>query len=138
MSARRPPDVLERRSEPGGRAAEWAARRDPFTITEKPTEGVARREATTVRTPQEVFQHHAEVLIGGDLEGIVSDYSDDAVMITPAGVKRAKEGIRETFRELLADLPSADWDVPTQSLEGDPVVHRVERGFRADARGGRD
>ena len=38
------------------------------------------------RTPQEVFQHHAEVLIGGDLEGIVSDYSDDAVFITPAGV----------------------------------------------------
>ena len=76
-------------------------------------------EATTVRTPQEVFQHHAEVLIGGDLEGIVSDYSDDAVMITPAGVKRGKDGIRETFRELLADLPSADWDVPTQIFEGD-------------------
>ena len=71
------------------------------------------------RTPQEVFQHHAEVLIGGDLEGIVSDYSDDAVMITPAGVKRGKEGIRETFRELLADLPSADWEVPTQIFEGD-------------------
>ena len=76
-------------------------------------------EATTTRTPQEVFQHHAEVLIGGDLEGILSDYADDAVMITPAGVKRGKEGIRETFRELLADLPSADWDVPTQIFEGD-------------------
>ena len=98
---------------------EWAARRDPFAISEKPIEGVARMEATTVRTPQEVFQHHAEVLIGGDLEGIVSDYSDDAVMITPAGVKRGKEGIRETFRAILADLPSADWEVPTQIFEGD-------------------
>ena len=31
------------------------------------------------RTPQEVFAHHAEVLIAGDLEGIVSDYADWAV-----------------------------------------------------------
>jgi ketosteroid isomerase-like protein len=76
-------------------------------------------EATKARTPQEVFQHHAEVLIGGDLEGIVSDYSDDAVMITPAGVKRGKEGVRETFVKLLADVPEADWDVPTQIFEGD-------------------
>ena len=37
--------------------------------------------AATTRTPQEVFQHHAEVLIAGDIDGIVEDYSDDA---TPA------------------------------------------------------
>jgi hypothetical protein len=29
-------------------------------------------EAGAARTPQEVFQHHAEVLIAGDLDGIVS------------------------------------------------------------------
>ena len=41
--------------------------------------------AATTRTPQEVFQHHAEVLIAGDIDGIVSDYADDAVVITPTG-----------------------------------------------------
>jgi len=71
------------------------------------------------RTPQEVFEHHAEVLIAGDLEGIVSDYSDDAVFITPAGVLRGKDGIRAGFTKLLEDVPSADWDVPTQIFEGD-------------------
>jgi ketosteroid isomerase-like protein len=76
-------------------------------------------EATTARTPQEVFQHHAEVLIGGDIEGIVSDYTDDAVFITPSGVLRGKDGVREGFVKLLEDLPSADWDVPTQIYEGD-------------------
>jgi ketosteroid isomerase-like protein len=76
-------------------------------------------EATSVRTPQEVFQHHAEALIGGDLEGIVADYSDDAVFITPAGVLYGKDGVREGFTKLLSDLPSADWDVPTQIFEGD-------------------
>ena len=71
------------------------------------------------RTPQEVFAHHAEVLIGGDLEGIVSDYADDAVFITPAGVLRGKDGVREGFTKLLADVPNAEWAVPTQIFEGD-------------------
>jgi ketosteroid isomerase-like protein len=71
------------------------------------------------RTPEEVFQHHAEVLIAGDLDGIVADYSDDAVFITPSGVLRGKEGIRAAFTQLLADLPNADWAVPTQIYEGD-------------------
>ena len=71
------------------------------------------------RSPQEVFQHHAEVLIGGDLEGLVADYSDDAVFISPNGVLRGKDGIREAFTKLLADVPNADWNVPTQVFEGD-------------------
>ena len=72
-----------------------------------------------MRTPQEVFQHHAEVLIAGDLEGIVADYSEDAVFITPAGVLHGKDGVREGFTKLLSDLPSAEWDVPTQIFEDD-------------------
>jgi ketosteroid isomerase-like protein len=48
------------------------------------------------RSPQDVFQHHAEALGAGDLDGIVEDYSDDAVFIRPAGVKRGKDGI-DTF-----------------------------------------
>ena len=71
------------------------------------------------RTPQEIFAHHAEVLIAGDLEGIVSDYADDAVFITPAGVLRGKDGVREGFTKLLSDVPNADWAVPTQIFEGD-------------------
>ena len=71
------------------------------------------------RSPQEVFQHHAEVLIAGDLEGIVEDYAEDAVFITPTGVLRGKDGVREGFTKLLADVPSAQWQVPTQIFEGD-------------------
>jgi ketosteroid isomerase-like protein len=82
-------------------------------------QGVTLMEATTARTPQEIFQHHAEVLIAGDLDGIVSDYSDDAVFITPAGIRRGKDGVREGFVQLLDDVPSADWEVPTQIFEGD-------------------
>ena len=77
--------------------------------------------AITKRTPQEVFQHHAEVLIGGDVDGIVEDYSEDAVFFTPAGVKRGKQGIREAFTQLLEELPNGDWAVPTTIFEGDAL-----------------
>ena len=75
--------------------------------------------AATTRTPQEVFQHHAETLIAGDIDGIVSDYADDAVFITPDGTLHGKDGVRQGFEKLLGDLPNAEWDVPTQIFEGD-------------------
>ena len=92
-------------------------------------------DAGATRTPQEVFQHHAEVLIAGDLEGIVSDYSDDAVFITPDGVLHGKDGVRHGFAKLLSDLPSAEWDVPTQIFEGDVLFiewNAKSAGSRAD------
>jgi hypothetical protein len=74
------------------------------------------------RTPQEVFAHHAQVLGAGDLEGIVSDYTDDAVFITPEGVLRGKDGMRQAFTKLLADVPNAQWELPTQIYERDILL----------------
>jgi ketosteroid isomerase-like protein len=71
------------------------------------------------RTPEEVFQHHAQALGAGDLDEIVADYSDDAVFISPSGVLRGQQGIRTAFTRLLADVPNAAWDLKTQIYEGD-------------------
>src|SRR5215467_13165446 len=71
------------------------------------------------RTPQEVFQHHVQALGAGNLDEIVTDYTDDAVFITPAGIQRGKEGVRAGFTQLLADVPDAKWELPTQIYEGD-------------------
>jgi len=71
------------------------------------------------RTPEEIFQHHAEALGAGDLDGIVADYTDDAVFITPAGVKRGLDGVREAFTQLLADVPNAAWDLKTLIFDRD-------------------
>jgi ketosteroid isomerase-like protein len=71
------------------------------------------------RTPQEVFAHHAQALGAGDLDGIVADYAEDAVIISPTGVLRGLDGVRAAFTQLLADLPNANWDLPTQIYEGD-------------------
>ncbi len=71
------------------------------------------------RTPQEIFEHHATVLIAGDLEGIVSDYAEDALLVTPRGALRGKDGVRQAFTTLLGELPDAAWEVPTRIYEDD-------------------
>jgi len=71
------------------------------------------------RTPKEVFQHHAQALGAEDLDEIVADYADDAVFITPAGIRHGKDGIRAAFTELLGDVPQATWDLKTQIYHDD-------------------
>ena len=75
--------------------------------------------AATGRTPQEVFQHHAEALMAEDLDGIVSDYADDALFITPDGTRHGKDGVRAGFEKLLSDVPGASWELPTELFEDD-------------------
>ena len=72
-----------------------------------------------VRSPQEIFAHHADVLIKADIDGIVSDYAEDAVLITAAGIRRGKAGVREGFEELLGALPNANFSVPVQQFVDD-------------------
>jgi hypothetical protein len=74
------------------------------------------------RSPQEVFQHHGEALMAEDLDAIVSDYSDDAVFITPEGARRGKDGVRAGFVKLIADVPGATWELPTQIFEDDILL----------------
>ena len=90
------------------------------------------------RTPEEVFAHHAQALGAGDLDGIVADYTDDAIFITPSGTKRGKDGIRAGFTQMLADVPNAAWDLKTQIYEedvlflewtADAAATRVEDGL---------
>jgi ketosteroid isomerase-like protein len=73
------------------------------------------------RTPQEVFAHHARALGAADLDEIVADYADDAILITPGGAMRGKGGVRAAFVKVLADLPNAAWDLRTQVYEGEAL-----------------
>jgi hypothetical protein len=71
-----------------------------------------------MRSPR-VFGHHAQALGAEDLEEIVADYSNDAIFITPAGVQRGKDGIRQAFAKLLGEAAQASWDIKTTIYEDD-------------------
>ena len=73
------------------------------------------------RTPQETLADHVQALGAGDLEGIVADYAEDAVFISPAGVGGQGRALA-AFTQLLADVPDADWTLKTQIYEGDVLL----------------
>ena len=73
--------------------------------------------STTVRTPEEVFGHHAQALMAEQLEDIVADYSDDAVLIVQQRVYRGRDGARQVFTQLLSEVPHARWEVDTVYAE---------------------
>jgi SnoaL-like protein len=81
-----------------------------------------REEEQVARTPQEVFQHHAEALGAEDMDAIVSDYNDDAIFMTPEGVLRGKDGVRRAFERLTSEVPGARWELPTQLYEDDILL----------------
>ena len=74
------------------------------------------------RTPQEIFDHHVQALGAEDLDGIVSDYADDAIFVTPDGVLRGKDGVRQGFVKLIGDVPGAEWELPTMIFEDDVML----------------
>ncbi|WOQ16494.1 nuclear transport factor 2 family protein [Raineyella sp. W15-4] len=65
------------------------------------------------RTAEEVFAHHGQALGAEDLDEIIADYTDDAILIVQGKVYRGKDGARQVFVQLLSDVPQAEWDLAT-------------------------
>ncbi len=59
------------------------------------------------RTPEEIFAHHGQALGAEDLDATVMDFADTAVIVTPDGVRRGKDAIRNFFDGLFKALPKA-------------------------------
>ncbi|WP_035804638.1 nuclear transport factor 2 family protein [Kitasatospora mediocidica] len=71
------------------------------------------------RTPQETFQAHGEALRSENLDSILENFAEDAVFITAAGVRHGRDGVREAFAQLFADIPRARWDIRVKNFGGD-------------------
>jgi ketosteroid isomerase-like protein len=72
-------------------------------------------------TTEDVLRRHVKCFFEGDLEGIVSDYSTDAVLFTPNGPLKGHEPIREFFRGLIKEFgqPGTTFSMQLQSIDGD-------------------
>ncbi|MBT3996268.1 MAG: nuclear transport factor 2 family protein [Chloroflexi bacterium] len=58
-----------------------------------------------MRSTAEVIGHHIESMAAGDLNGLLSDYSDDAVVLTPNGNFSGPHEIKAFFEGFIASLP---------------------------------
>lgn len=63
------------------------------------------------RTPEDVFGHHGQTLMARDVPGIVEDYTEESVVISPQGKYVGKAEIARFFQALLDALPNAKWGV---------------------------
>ena len=70
---------------------------------------------------REVIDHHLNSFAAGDLEGILADYGDDAVVFTQGGILKGVDAIKGLFVGLLEEFakPGASFEMLTQSTHGD-------------------
>lgn len=59
---------------------------------------------TQVMTTRQVFEHHIHALGKGDVEAILSDYTDDSILIVPDAVLKGRDAIRAAFNGFVAGL----------------------------------
>ena len=70
---------------------------------------------------QEVLDHHLQAFGGGDLDGILEDFTDQSIIITPDGVCRNRKEMSEFFSALFADFakPGMSFSMEQQVVEGE-------------------
>ena len=80
-------------------------------------------EDMSSRTPAEVFAHHMEALGAGDVEAIVADYAEDAIIIWMEGVLHGSDEIRTYFANVVMNVlpPGTRFEVKQQVFEGEIV-----------------
>ena len=70
---------------------------------------------------QDVLDHHLKCFGEGNLEGILADYSWDAVLFTPTGPLNGIAAIKPLFEALLAEFakPGMSFAMQRQFVQGD-------------------
>jgi ketosteroid isomerase-like protein len=61
------------------------------------------RAVLEARTPEQVVTHHLTVFRAHDLEGVLSDYADDAIFIAPKSTVQGKTALRKMFASFFSN-----------------------------------
>ncbi|SHM87462.1 SnoaL-like domain-containing protein [Cyclobacterium lianum] len=57
---------------------------------------------------QEVLDHHWKTFVENDLEGVMEDYTEESILITPNGTYRGLQEIRENFVNAFKAFPAGE------------------------------
>lgn len=69
---------------------------------------------------KEVLDHHLRCFGAGDLEGVLSDYSSDAVLFVPTGPLKGTGAMKPVFRAIFAEFakPGSSFVMHQRWVEG--------------------
>jgi ketosteroid isomerase-like protein len=72
-------------------------------------------------TTKDVLDQHLKSFYDNDLDGVLADYSSDAVLFTPGRPLKGPEAIKPFFQAFLSEFakPGASFSMREQSVEGD-------------------
>ena len=75
---------------------------------------------TTVST-SDVLDRHLKSFAEYDVDGLLADYSSDAVLFTPAGPLKGPAAIKPLFQALVSEFrtPGSSFTMQLRSIEGD-------------------
>ena len=75
------------------------------------------------RTTEETFLHHAQALGGADVDEVLIDYAEDAVIFTPDGTLHGHDEFRSFFERTVTEVmpPGTAFEMLTQAIEGEIV-----------------
>lgn len=105
----------------GGLAA--SEPRASSTAADTPRVTMAQDGSTSDNT-REVVRRHLKTFGAGDLEGVLADYADDAVMFTPNGPIEGKEALRSAFAKMIAE-----WGQPGTVFKLQEERYNGEHGY---------
>jgi ketosteroid isomerase-like protein len=69
----------------------------------------------------DVLDHHLKSFAEYDLDGVLADYSSDAVLFVPTGPLKGPDAIKPLFQALVAEFakPGSSFKMQQRSIEGD-------------------
>ena len=74
------------------------------------------------RTIQQVFDAHQKAFEAGDLERLMADYADDAILLTMDGAAVGKEGIQGFFENAFKSFPGLKVSFDKTAVEDDTFL----------------
>ena len=74
-----------------------------------------------MRSTQDVFEHHLACFAASDLEGTLSDFTEQSVLMTPLGALRGLSELRKFFEAILAEFgaPGTQFKAHQTLVEGE-------------------
>jgi len=74
------------------------------------------------RSTQKVLEDHGMALASGDMDKLLADYAEDAIILTLDGSFVGKEAIRAFFEGSAASMPNLKITPGGLAVEGDTLV----------------
>jgi len=70
---------------------------------------------------QDVLHHHLKCFGEGNLEGVLADYSPEAILFLPAGTLKGNSALKPFFQAILSEFskPGTTFSMHLQCVEGE-------------------